>query len=94
MKLSAWLSEKKKKPMWLADKLGVSTVSARRYCNGERRPEYEVMLAIYQLTGGRVTPNDFYELPNLNEDNMVQRSMAAQLSLLDVVAAAEAQACA
>lgn len=92
MKLSDWLSEQKKKPAWLAKKIGTTDVSARRYCNGERRPSDEVMLAIYQLTGGRVAPNDFYALPDLHAG---ERAMAhpGQLSLLDAVEQ-HAQACA
>tara|TARA_Y100001951_G_C11119965_1_gene172228 strand:- start:46 stop:246 length:201 start_codon:yes stop_codon:yes gene_type:complete len=49
-----------------ADKLGlVDARSIARYAGSERIPNRQVMSAIYALTEGVVTPNDFYELPHL-----------------------------
>lgn len=39
--------------------------SVARYARKERIPSKHVMSAIYVVTEGIVTPNDFYELPNL-----------------------------
>lgn len=34
------------------------------YCNG-RKPRDATMARIFEATGGAVTPNDFYDLPEL-----------------------------
>ena len=36
-----------------------------RYARGERIPRREVMAAIYMVTDGVVTANDFYDLPSV-----------------------------
>ncbi|HTE37540.1 MAG TPA: helix-turn-helix transcriptional regulator [Reyranella sp.] len=45
---------------WLAEKLGVSYNSARRYIVGERLPSPDVMRKIAKLTGGAITANEFF----------------------------------
>ena len=44
-----------------AGSIGVSVQSVHRYLNGERIPKREVMARIAAVTGGKVTPNDFFE---------------------------------
>lgn len=46
--------------------LGAST-SIYRYIRGERIPAPDVMRRIYVVTGGSVQPNDFYDLPPLDQ---------------------------
>jgi len=52
----------------LAEKLGVSPVTVHRYRKKKRVPEPEIMQRIYEITGGKVTPNDFHHLPQLNKN--------------------------
>ena len=42
--------------------LGITPVSLSRYINGERIPEKEIVLKIFDKTYGCVSPNDFYIL--------------------------------
>ena len=49
----------------LADALGTVLSSVARYENSTRMPEPDIMRAIYAVTGGRVRPDDFYDLPDL-----------------------------
>lgn len=44
----------------LAEKLGVSHETVRRYLTGESVPRPRTMKKIYNLTGGKVMANDFY----------------------------------
>lgn len=44
----------------LAEKLGVSHETVRRYLTGESVPRPRTMQKITDLTEGQVTPNDFY----------------------------------
>jgi hypothetical protein len=41
------------------EKLGKSGETVRRYRTGEREPDTKVMAAIFELTNGLVTPNDW-----------------------------------
>ena len=45
----------------VAEKIGVSQPSISKYCNGERRPLYEVAVKIEKLTKGEVTVKDLME---------------------------------
>ncbi len=49
----------------LAALLEITQPAASRYCHGDRVPKPILMVRIYLATGGRVTPNDFYDLPRL-----------------------------
>lgn len=49
----------------LASRLDVTELSVIKYESGAVLPGREVMLKIYALTGGAVTPNDFYELDSV-----------------------------
>lgn len=46
-----------------ADLVGVSAGNVSKYRARKVRPGDEVMRRIYEITGGLVTPNDFYDLP-------------------------------
>lgn len=49
--------------------VGVSDQAMSRYCSGKRIPRRDEMQRIYEVTFGEVQPNDFYDLPKLeNED--------------------------
>lgn len=64
MKLADFISDLKISPekfveQHLAD---VSAGAFRKWLSGERIPRKEQMEKIFEITGGRVTPNDFYEI--------------------------------
>ncbi len=40
--------------------IGISPVSLSRYISGERVPEKEIVLKIFEITHGSVSPDDFY----------------------------------
>lgn len=63
MKLTDYLTKTNTPLPVFAERIGVSKESARRYRNGERIPERDVMVSIYYATSGKVSPNDFYGLP-------------------------------
>lgn len=50
-----------------AHRCGFSIQSAQRYVAGTRMPRRDEMVRIYVVTGGDVTPNDFYDLPCLQQ---------------------------
>lgn len=47
-----------------------------RWENGVNIPNRREMVALYLLSGGRVTPNDFYDLPEL-PDRATEQQVAA-----------------
>ena len=56
----------------LGELLGRTGKSVARYCapvgrDDFSRPDERAMIAIYVWSGGRITPNDFYDLPTLND---------------------------
>lgn len=53
----------------LAERLGVSELSVIKYEGGTTIPSREGLLRIYQLTGGLVAPNDFFDLENLPKES-------------------------
>ncbi len=64
MKLQAYLVQKKEAPNAFAIRIGVPPHTVYRYLAG-RVPRPDIMCAVYKATGGKVQPNDFYELPAL-----------------------------
>lgn len=65
MKLSNW-RKAQNPPLTLADvakRIDRSEAATSRYENG-RVPEPDTMRRIHDLTGGAVTPNDFYDIPS------------------------------
>ncbi len=63
MKLKQYRQSQGQSQYDLARLLGTSAASISRYENG-RIPEPEIMARIVEATGGTVTPNDFYDLPD------------------------------
>ncbi|MBO6691094.1 MAG: 2-oxoglutarate dehydrogenase E1 component [Parvibaculum sp.] len=59
MKLTDWLESNNLTASAFAEQLGVSVSTVTRCMNGQRRPEWQTLDAIYKATGGQVTPNDF-----------------------------------
>ena len=51
--------------------LGISPVSLSRYISGERFPEKNILINIYNHTEGFVTPNDFC-FENFKENNVIK----------------------
>ncbi len=68
MKLRAYRALANLTQQALAERLGISELSVIKYEGGTTIPSREAMLRIYQLSGGLVTPNDFFDLENLSED--------------------------
>ena len=59
MKLKDYLKINKVTNKTFANLLNISPVSLSRYLNGDRVPEKEILVKIYNLTEGFVSPNDF-----------------------------------
>lgn len=64
MKLEAYLQLKKETPNAFAVRIGVPAHTIYRYIAG-RVPRPDIVAAVYKATGGKVQPNDLYELPPL-----------------------------
>lgn len=43
--------------------VGVSQAAIDRYVRGARRPRYDIIPKIVNATNGKVTANDFYDIP-------------------------------
>lgn len=66
MKLSEYLKKKKETPNAFAMRIGVPAIVVYRYLKDPPRlPRYDIVIAIYRATAGKVQPNDFYDLPAL-----------------------------
>jgi len=59
-KLSQYLEHNKLTYEQFADLIGSTSTSVYRYAKGLRIPESEQMRRIYDVTGGKVSANDFY----------------------------------
>lgn len=62
MKLRAYRAMANLTQQALANRLGMLELSIIKYEGGITIPSREAMLRIYQVTGGLVTPNDFFDL--------------------------------
>lgn len=67
MKLAQWRRASGKSQLQVAEAIGSTAASIARYEAGTRIPEAGAMRALYLLTHGAVRPDDFYDLPDLNE---------------------------
>jgi DNA-binding transcriptional regulator YdaS (Cro superfamily) len=68
MKLADWLKMTKTRQYVFASKIGVTTSMVSDYVHGRAKPTRpDVIDAIYRLTGGKVTPNDFHDLPQIGD---------------------------
>jgi len=61
MDLAQWLKLKGKTQAWLAKRLEVDHFSVSRYVTGRRRPEWDVLVKLADVTGGAVTADDFLD---------------------------------
>ena len=49
----------------LAGRIGAITAKmAERYCKGTKPRDERIMRRIFDITAGKVTPNDWYDLPS------------------------------
>ncbi len=78
MDFDQWIKSEKLTYEEAAKRIQVATAkTAWRYAKRVQRPDPEVMVRIFRATGGRVTPNDFYDLPDLEERSSTILSSAA-----------------
>ncbi|HEY0149873.1 MAG TPA: helix-turn-helix transcriptional regulator [Allosphingosinicella sp.] len=87
--LRAWRLSQEPKLTLDAAAAGVGTFRGTWYDweTGRRIPDRSYMAKLYRYTGGAVTPNDFYELPDLGTLSLDLREPAPSAPLLDAVAA-------
>lgn len=52
-----------------AAQIGVTRACWNDWEKGNRTPAHTLMIEIFSVTGGEVTPNDFYDLPHLQVRN-------------------------
>ncbi len=53
---------------WFAGEVGIGVDSLSRYINGKRIPSKDIMQKIYEVTGGHVRPDHFYDLPEIQRN--------------------------
>ncbi len=63
MKLGTYMATHDLGPVEMARRLGVTHTAVVRYRDGLRRPGPDIMCRLYDITGGCVAPNDFFDLP-------------------------------
>lgn len=68
MKLEIYLKTMAIKQKDFAEAIGEAVSMVNHYCQGIRVPRADVMVKIYQATGGMVEPNDFYDLKKGEEE--------------------------
>jgi hypothetical protein len=59
MRFSDWMTMTNSSNAAFGERLGKSGETVRRYRAGEREPDFETISRIFDLTGGKVTPNDW-----------------------------------
>lgn len=69
MNLKEYRSSSRLTQKQLAKMIGVTELSVIKYEEGRTIPSKDVMLRIYEVTSGTVTPNDFYDLENIKLRN-------------------------
>lgn len=63
--LKVFLESNGKSAIQFARDISVTYATVSRYLSGTRIPEKEILHKIYVITQGSVTPNDFYDLPEI-----------------------------
>ena len=63
MKLIAFLNLNDISMTQFAENLGTTTATISRIADGQVVPRRDLILRIYEETGGQVTPNDLLDLP-------------------------------
>lgn len=65
MKLEEFRQEEGLTYAALAERIGASSAKvAERYCKGRKPRDEETVVRIFEATGRKVTPNDWYDLPH------------------------------
>lgn len=89
MKLAEWRKQEGYDQQQLADALGVTQPSisylersADRAFGKPQVPKPDLMRRIYALTRGAVTPNDFYDLPSIDQLELPDLAPPASAPLL------------
>lgn len=77
MKLEKYLKDHREKPGEFGARIGVKRLAVYRYMRGLRRPAFVVMQRIAEATGGAVTANDFYDMPDAGAPAEAAREDAA-----------------
>ncbi|MGL4196658.1 MAG: helix-turn-helix domain-containing protein [Allorhizobium sp.] len=68
MKLGTYIKTEGKTAEDMAQAIGdVSVSGLRKWIAGERVPRPDQMRRIVEVTGGKVLPNDFYDIPEAAE---------------------------
>jgi transcriptional regulator with XRE-family HTH domain len=67
MQLSDYLKENELTDEAFGEKIGRDRSSVYRLKNSQTKPTADVLQAIVNATGGAVTPNDFFDLPDAAE---------------------------
>jgi transcriptional regulator with XRE-family HTH domain len=57
--LAEWMEENQVSDRDLAERLGVDYTSVGRIRRGVYRPSWDVLEKLFEVTGGKVTPNSF-----------------------------------
>lgn len=66
MTLREWLKANDRTIKWLSAECDTSYMTVYKWVSGTHIPGRDAMALLHALTGGHVTPNDFYDLPLLN----------------------------
>ena len=66
MRLAAWRQSKRRTQASVALALGVAVSTVASWEQGKKIPGAAFMVLIYRMTEGAVSPNDFYDLPDLH----------------------------
>ena len=61
MKLGEYLSWKKLTPLAFATLVGVSRQTVTRWRDGSRKPDWDLLPKIIEVTGGKVTADSFVD---------------------------------
>lgn len=70
MKLKDWLADERRTFAAFGEEIGRTAEAVRRYANGDRIPDRDTMPLIVSATSGRVTANDFFDLPSASHDEI------------------------
>lgn len=74
MRFGEWVEKTGKSNAEIGRELGRSAMCISHWRRRERVPGKEDVAAIYRYTDGAVTPNDWYDLPELDADAAADRA--------------------
>jgi len=78
MKLQLYIEKTNLTKSQFAELANIKAPSLSRWLNGSRTPSPEMMLKIYKITKGKVTPNDFILSPTLAYKHSKQKNYTKQ----------------